>query len=385
MQGKIYILRDQSKLAPMVETQWDAEHKLQELIAEYPDLLGGDQIDVENHRRWLLVTREMPMLGDEANTCRLSLDHLFLDQDGIPTLVEVKRGSNTQVRREVVGQLLDYAAIANTSLSVRDIQEALRNNSESAESDLKEFLGEDANIEEFWQRVQANLELGKLRLIVLADTIPTELRRIVEFLNRQMSPAEFLAVEVKQFEHEGQKVLVPRVLGITEAVRQKKHLAPSVGKQWDEPMFMTALKENAGEEVRSLVQDLLNWITPQVSHVFWGQGQKNSCFIPTIRRGKVDYQVCRMNSDGVFVFRFDWLNKKPPFDNEIVLRELLGKINSIPGIYNRFSEEVISSRARFPFSDISTNESIDALKSALAFIIDSVKSDPKIFSGMANT
>ena len=40
MQGKIYILQDQSKLAPMVETQWDAEHKLQELIAEYPDLLG---------------------------------------------------------------------------------------------------------------------------------------------------------------------------------------------------------------------------------------------------------------------------------------------------------------------------------------------------------
>jgi len=358
---------------------------LQELIAEYPDLLGGDQIDVENHRRWLLVTREMPMLGDEANTCRLSLDHLFLDQDGIPTLVEVKRGSNTQVRREVVGQLLDYAAIANTSLSVRDIQEALRNNSESAESDLKEFLGEDANIEEFWQRVQANLELGKLRLIVLADTIPTELRRIVEFLNRQMSPAEFLAVEVKQFEHEGQKVLVPRVLGITEAVRQKKHLAPSVGKQWDEPMFMTALKENAGEKVRSLVQDLLIWITPQVSYVFWGQGQKNSCFIPTIRRGKVDYQVCRMNSDGVFVFRFDWLNKKPPFDNEIVLRELLGKINSIPGIYNRFSEEVISSRARFPFLNISTNESIDALKSALAFIIDSVKTDPKMFSEIANT
>ena len=32
------------------------------------------------------------------------------DQDGIPTLVEVKRGSNAQVRREVVGQLLDYAA-----------------------------------------------------------------------------------------------------------------------------------------------------------------------------------------------------------------------------------------------------------------------------------
>ena len=141
MQGKIYILRDQSKLAEMVETRWDAEHKLQELIAEYPDLLGGDQIDVENHRRWLLVTREMPMQGQEPNTTRLSLDHLFLDQDGIPTLVEVKRGSNAQVRREVVGQLLDYAAIATSSLNVRDIQDAFGNSSDSAESDLIEFLG----------------------------------------------------------------------------------------------------------------------------------------------------------------------------------------------------------------------------------------------------
>ena len=281
MQGKIYILQDQSKLSPMVETQWDAEHKLQELIAEYPDLLGGDQIDVENHRRWLLVTREMPMQGEEPNTTRLSLDHLFLDQDGIPTLVEVKRGSNAQVRREVVGQLLDYAAIATSSLNVRDIQAALSSNRSSADSELKNFLGEDSNIEEFWQRVQSNLERGQLRLIVLADSIPAELRRVVEFLNRQMNPAEFLAVEVKQ---------------------------------WDEPMFMAAIEENTSEEVRSLAEQLLRWITPQVTYIFWGQGQKNSCFIPTIRKGKVDYQVCRVNSDGVFVFRFDWLNKKPPFD-----------------------------------------------------------------------
>jgi hypothetical protein len=47
---------------------------------------------------------------DAAN--RWSLDHLFVDQDGIPTLVEVKRGADTRVRREVVGQMLDYAANA---------------------------------------------------------------------------------------------------------------------------------------------------------------------------------------------------------------------------------------------------------------------------------
>lgn len=117
--------------------------------------------------------------------------------------------------------------------------------------------GEDANIEEFWRRVQSNLERGQLRLIVLADSIPAELRRVVEFLNRQMNPAEFLAVEVKQFEHEGQKVLVPRVLGVTEAIRQKKSAVAMIGKQWDEPMFMAAIEENAGVEVRILAEQLL--------------------------------------------------------------------------------------------------------------------------------
>jgi hypothetical protein len=38
------------------------------------------------------------------------VDHLFVDQDGSPTLVELKRRQDTRIRREVVGQTLDYAA-----------------------------------------------------------------------------------------------------------------------------------------------------------------------------------------------------------------------------------------------------------------------------------
>jgi hypothetical protein len=43
---------------------------------------------------------------------RWSVDHLFLDQEAIPTLVEVKCSSDSRIRREVVGQMLDYAANA---------------------------------------------------------------------------------------------------------------------------------------------------------------------------------------------------------------------------------------------------------------------------------
>jgi hypothetical protein len=75
-------------------------------------LLAGNQIDIEKPRKWLLVSREAALPSEENGSDRWSVDHLFLDQDAVPTLVEVKRSSDTRIRREVVGQMLDYAANA---------------------------------------------------------------------------------------------------------------------------------------------------------------------------------------------------------------------------------------------------------------------------------
>ena len=54
------------------------------------------------------------------------MDHLFLDQDSIPTIVEVKRSTDTRIRREVVGQLLDYAANAVVYWPVERLQAQFR-------------------------------------------------------------------------------------------------------------------------------------------------------------------------------------------------------------------------------------------------------------------
>jgi hypothetical protein len=56
------------------------------------------------------VKRELGAAFEEDAPDRWSLDHLFLDEEGVPTLIEVKRSSDTRIRREVVGQMLDYAA-----------------------------------------------------------------------------------------------------------------------------------------------------------------------------------------------------------------------------------------------------------------------------------
>jgi len=110
--AKIFLVGEQEgDLVPMEESSYVQETNLQRLLVRYPDLLPRDQISPGEPRRWLLVAREMAVPGDEMEERgRWSLGHLFLDQDGIPTFVECKRASDTRARRDVVAQMLDYAA-----------------------------------------------------------------------------------------------------------------------------------------------------------------------------------------------------------------------------------------------------------------------------------
>lgn len=85
--GGIYLVQGDGNLVEMVAQDYASEALLQELIAKYPNLLAGDQINSDMPRRWLLVSREMPLASDEDGVGRWSVDHLFLDQDAIPTIV----------------------------------------------------------------------------------------------------------------------------------------------------------------------------------------------------------------------------------------------------------------------------------------------------------
>jgi len=205
--GEIFLIRDDGQLARMKQREYESEDLLQGFLERYPNLLAGDQIDSKSPRRWLLVSREVGVPDEEEGGDRWSLDHLFLDQDGIPTLVEVKRSSDTRIRREVVGQMLDYVANAVAYWPIETIRAKFEARCEEdgvgAQKVLSEFLAEGTQQDEFWQMVKTNLQAGKIRLIFVADEIPSELRRVIEFLNTQMDPAEVLAVEISHYAGEG--------------------------------------------------------------------------------------------------------------------------------------------------------------------------------------
>ena len=115
----------------------------------------------------MLVTQEMGLHSEEDTGARWSVDHLFLDQDAIPTIIEVKRSSDTRIRREVVGQMLDYAANAVVYWSIEKIIAAFearcnQQNTNSATT-LSEHIGTEMDPDQFWERAKTNLQAGKVR------------------------------------------------------------------------------------------------------------------------------------------------------------------------------------------------------------------------------
>ncbi len=217
-------LRDGTSYLAMSETAYAAEDVLQQLIEHHPEILAGDDA---THGRLVLVRREAGVTDREAAAARWSLDHLYLDARGVPTLVEVKRSSDTRSRREVVAQMLDYAANAKTSFSaagmIEWLEETARQRGSTGADVLREAFGVE-DIGDYWQTVATNLEAERFRLVFVSDSIGSELRRIIEFLNSQMSRTEVLALEIKQYtDADGaHQTIVPRVIGDTTEARAVK-------------------------------------------------------------------------------------------------------------------------------------------------------------------
>src|SRR3990172_4817348 len=163
MKQGIFLIKADGSLAQLKNEAYESENLLQRLLAEYPNLLSMDS-ETEYPNRWLLVKREMGVPDDQYIN-RWSLDHLFLDINGIPTLVEVKRSSDTRSRREVVAQMLDYAANAVVHWPIERIQAEFEATSDKSSKEpdqvLQEFLGSDVSLEIYWNNVKTNLLAGK--------------------------------------------------------------------------------------------------------------------------------------------------------------------------------------------------------------------------------
>ena len=107
---------------------------------EFPDLLAGGQIDSTSPRQWLLIEREMGIPAEEDASIVGRWIIFSLTRMPFPPWSK-SNGQRHCIRREVVGQMLDYAANAVVYWPVEKIRAEFEKNCDNPEATVGRLSG----------------------------------------------------------------------------------------------------------------------------------------------------------------------------------------------------------------------------------------------------
>lgn len=218
----ILIEEERTRAVPRVpQGEARREAVLRDLIAAHPAILPVHDLD-PSYGRLATVARELSIPGVGF------VDILLMDEHGRLVVVECKLWRNPQARREVVGQILDYARelsrFAYEDLQ-RQVSIATRRQGNVLFS-LAQEAGGTLGEAEFVDRVTRDLAAGRFLLLVVGDGIAEGTRRIGEYLRDQPGLAfSFGLIEIAEYRHrddQGQEhvIMQPRVLAQTAVIER---------------------------------------------------------------------------------------------------------------------------------------------------------------------
>ena len=155
-----------------------AESFLQVALHRHPALLPVGEIDT--------AFAPLVSLGREI----ANIDNLFISPAGRLVVVETKLWRNPESGREVVGQLLDYAAVLGR-WSYEDVERAARDSldsplvsSESLYAHVARHFPDDVLPEsDFIDAVQKTLRTGRFLLLIVGDGIREGVERMLDHLH----------------------------------------------------------------------------------------------------------------------------------------------------------------------------------------------------------
>lgn len=242
------------------------EELLQALLEQYPSLLSIGQQGEYHQDSWLFIEREVEIPTDERDICQWYLDHLFLDNNAVPTLVEVKCASSTKIRREVIGQMLDYAANAIAYWPIEIIQTKFEATCLAKGKDSAQLVARILNVgdknkvtyERYWKTVEANINSGQIRLVLLADILPNEIKHIIRFMDKKMETVEVWAVEIGQFINENPGIVKNLILPKRDKPKKEPNLNDLYGLAEDQAGYFTTYQANEAGFSRPLLTHHVN-------------------------------------------------------------------------------------------------------------------------------
>ncbi len=193
-----------------------SEATLQNLLFRYPETLPIATIDPA-YMGVIPVCKEL-------RTPSGYVDALFVNPHGRLVLVEFKLWRNPEARREVIGQILDYAKDL-ASWDYEDLQREVSLNTRRTGSvlfDLVRNVNNVLNENDFVDNVSRHLKRGEFLLLIVGDGIQEGVESIVDFVQRHSGLHFNLAlVEAALYRDASDQLFVhPRVLARTEIVQR---------------------------------------------------------------------------------------------------------------------------------------------------------------------
>lgn len=343
------------RLQPIEGEPFDLESKLQGLLAEHPDLALAGTVDDESIEIWTI--------GMEVQTAAGSIDLLLLDSTGKLWVVETKLARNPEIKKQVVGQVLGYGSCIAEWTS--DTIAATASNYLASHGKSLESLagGEPDRLIETAAERAAD---GDLTCLIVVDEIPSELQRLVEFVNRH-ARFELLALKVEVATHKDGRLFIPTVSGRLAERREARATGPRATRQWDRESFLATLAQHQPDALAPAEQ-LLDWAEAS-DHlvVSWGSGAVHGTAILTVwmdAAGDDWVQVLNLSTNGYVGGGWVWRGKHQhaawwdPFPAEI---------EALSGVAQT------ADRAKgFPITALADPDVMTQLQTALARLVERI-------------
>jgi len=308
------------------KVKFTEEGKLQDYLEEYPSLIPLSEI-VEGASALLCI-------GREVGAGQGAVDLLFIDKDGLLTVVETKLAKNPEARRTVIGQIIEYASY----ISQWATDDVYRIANQYLGANLDEVMGNLS--EDFRSNIEQNLKNGKMRLIIAVDELIEPLRATVTFLN-SFSTFDILLLQVSSFEESKiKKVLIPSLFGYAT----KTTTISPPRKRWDLERFLANTRERCEQETVDTITKLYDFTNSNADSINWGTGASLGSFtFRKLRHGTL-VSIYTVYSDGSIQFNFGEMKGKEV--KEEILESFRAKLNEIPNVM--VPEEAIS-LGKFPY------------------------------------
>lgn len=342
---------------------YGAESELQRLLAEQPSLISLNEVR-EGCGPLAVAVREFPLeIG--------YIDLVGFTSEGDIALIECKLATNEEIKRKVIGQVLEYGANL-WEMSYEALDERVFQRTGNSLSDIVHEANADPlwDEEKFRSNIIDSLQTGNFILIIVVDEIREELSRIVRFINDAGKTSfSFAALEMRRFQHGDSEMLVPHVFG---SLKNQKNTQTLSKKKWDEISFFETLQQQHPESVQKIKQ-ILQWMkeNKSINRIWWGEGGKTGSFVPVVAHNSKDHQLFAVYTTGTLEVYFYWFQFKPPFDSEVKRIELLEKLNSINGI--NIPTDAIAKRPSFSLSNIQDSNGFEKLLEVFDWVIHEIK------------